>query len=273
MTMRKLLTICVIALTGFWGGCSGKAGDIDNIECKLEMRNGVPVMLIDSKPIVPMMVWGSKNYKLAHTAAFVKANGIKLYTSKLDLYWPKDGEKYDFTEADYEMESLLKNDPQGLYMPRIKLDPPKWWVEKNPDQMPVWENGKTEQTYVSVTSDKWLKEACVHIDALVRHLEAKRGKHIFAYHPGAMNSYEWYYTSTIWRHRDWGLKNYEKPFQAAFQRWLRNRYVNIARLNKSWQSSYASFKEIPVPSPEKRLKTAHGLLRNPVSEKDKRCNG
>jgi len=101
----------------------------------------------------------------------------------------------------------------------------------------------------------------------VHHLESRWDKHVFAYHPSALNSAEWYYASTIWQCGDWGLRNYEPSFARGFRRWLAQRYADLDQLNAAWQSTYTDFAQIPVPAPDQRRHTQHGLLRDPVAER------
>jgi len=230
------------------------------------MRNGVPVLTIDGKAVAPMMVWGRNNAALSRTAELMKLRGFHLYTTPLPLPWPRTGDEHDFGAVDAEMEALLANDRNALTMPRITVEPPDWWKEKHPEEMPVWENGKSDR-YISVTSERWLREAPGHIRTLVDHLESRWDEHLFAYHPAALNSAEWYYASTIWQCSDWGLRNYERSFVRGFRQWLLAQYGSIAQLNEAWHGDYADLAEIQVPCPEERRRTQHGLLRNPVAER------
>ena len=236
------------------------------MKTSLEMKSGVPVLMIDGQAVAPMMVWGRNNAALSQTASLMQPTGFHLYTTPLPLPWPRAGEERDFTVVDAEMAALLTNDPEAMTMPRITVEPPTWWKEAHPEEMPVWENGKSD-SFISVTSGRWLQEAPRHIHALVQHLESRWDKQVFAYHPSALNSSEWYYASTIWQCGDWGLRNYEPSFARGFRNWLGERYGSIAELNAAWGSRYRDLAEIPVPSPKARRRTEHGLLRNPVAER------
>ncbi len=240
-----------------------------NLTSSLVMHNGVPVFTINGKAIAPMFVWGPSNKTLEKTAPMMKAEGFHFYTTCVNLPWPREGEAYDFSSIDAEMAALLKNDPDGLYMPRVWIEPPDWWKQQNPGEMPVWENQQRETEHISVTSEKWLTEACLDIDRLVRHLEGKWGNHIFAYHPSALHSGEWDYTSPIWSPPEGGLRHFEGTFRIAFQRWLKKKYGTIAKLNAAWRSNHGSFSDIDVPAAAARKSTRHGLLRNPYAERNR----
>ncbi|MBT4821634.1 MAG: hypothetical protein HON70_38355 [Lentisphaerae bacterium] len=232
----------------------------------LEMRNGVPSLVIDGEPVAPMMVWGRSNSALSCTAELMQPREFHLYTTPLPLPWPQPGDDHDFGAVDAEMGALLANDPQALTMPRITVEPPAWWKEQHPEEMPVWENGKSDQ-FISVTSVRLLQEAPTHIHTLVTHLESRWNEHVFAYHPSALNSAEWYYASTIWQCGDWGLRNYEASFARGYQRWLEEQYETLDELNRAWKTAYRAFAQVQVPPPEQRRRTDHGLLRNPVAER------
>jgi len=123
----------------------------------IDMRNGVPILVLDDCPVAPMMVWGRDNSTLSPTARLMQPRGFHLYTTPLPLPWPRPGENRDFRSVDAEMDALLANDPQALTMPRITVEPPDWWKDDHPEEMPVWENGKSDR-YISVTSERWLRQ-------------------------------------------------------------------------------------------------------------------
>jgi len=228
----------------------------------LETTNGVPLLEIDGKATAPLIVHGVE----AETMKLAAARGFHLYTAGLQMPWPREGREHDFSDVDGTMAALVAHDPRALFLPRIWIEPPEWWKQEHPEEMPVWENGKSDK-YISPASQRWLTEAPVHIDKLVRHLEENWDQHVFGYHPTALNSHEWYYASTIWQCNDWGLRNYEKVFAVGYRRWLRKRYSDIDRLNQAWGTNYRDFEQIEAPGPDVRRRTVHGLLRNPVAER------
>lgn len=232
------------------------------LQSTLEINKGVPVLTIGGKPVAPMMAWGAN----AETSRHMAANGFHLYTTPLPMPWPRPGFEHDFSQVDAKMEELLANDRSALTMPRVGVEPPGWWKQAHPEEMPVWENGKSDE-YISVTSKRWLGEVGVHIRRFVEHLERKWGDRVFAYHPCALNSGEWYYASTIWECHDWGLRNYDASFAQGFREWLEKRYGDLGSLNTAWHSAFGSFAEVRPPPPGLRRRTAHGLLRNPVDER------
>jgi|GEM_PF-1404449 len=244
------------------------ATPVETLICKLEQRGGMPVMLINGMPQAPVMLWGGTAEMIRETIRLARPNGVRLYTTCITLPWPREGEPYDFTAVNKEFADLVRLAPDGYYMPRVSIVPPEWWRNEHPEELPVWENGGREKDDVSVTSEKWLDGAARHLDALVRHLEARWGDRIFAYHPSAMNSGEWYYTSTIWNHNDWGLRHFEPGFRDAWRQWLAARYKEIGGLNTAWGTEHAGFAAIDVPPAVRRKSTSHGLLRNPVAERE-----
>ena len=233
----------------------------------LEIVNGVPVLTVDGRRVAPMLAERENSFQDEENGRLMQSHGFHLSTAYTTMPWPREREAYDFGPVDVQMETIVRDDPSALYLPRIGCEPPQWWKEEHPEEMPVWENGKIDQL-VSVASERWLREVCVHIDSLVRHLESRWDEHIIGYHPCAQNSMEWYYTSTINYCNDWGLKNYDEPFARGFRRWLGRQYGDIAALNDAWGAGYDTFEQIPAPAPDVRRATTHGLLRNPCAERE-----
>ena len=222
----------------------------------LEIVNGVPVLTVDGRRVAPMLAERENSFQDEENGRLMQSHGFHLSTAYTTMPWPREREAYDFGPVDVQMETIVRDDPSALYLPRIGCEPPQWWKEEHPEEMPVWENGKIDQL-VSVASERWLREVCVHIDSLVRHLESRWDEHIIGYHPCAQNSMEWYYTSTINYCNDWGLKNYDEPFARGFRRWLGRQYGDIAALNDAWGAGYDTFEQIPAPAPDVRRATTH----------------
>jgi len=230
----------------------------------LEIVNGVPVLTVDGRRLAPMLLWNHN--RSGETSQLTRARGFHLYTAGMTLPWPRDGEEYDFGPVDAQMEETVRSDPDALFLPRVFVEPPAWWRKEHPEEMPVWENGKSDDL-VAIASERWLREACGHVVRFVVHLESAWDEHILGYHPAAQNSHEWYYMSTIWGCNDWGLRNYDEPFARGFRRWLQRQYGDITALNDAWGTGYDAFEQIVAPAPDVRRATTHGLLRNPCRER------
>ncbi len=77
-------------------------------------------------------------YRHLHDA--FQAAGVTLHTCILHSGWIGDG-KYDYTAADETVEALLKDAPDRLYIPRIKLNVPVDWCRNHPEDVLVYYSG------------------------------------------------------------------------------------------------------------------------------------
>lgn len=68
-------------------------------------------------------------------------SGVKYHTTILHTGWVGD-KKYDYSLTDETLDALLKNNPNILYMPRVKLNVPVDWCRNNPEEVFVYEKYK-----------------------------------------------------------------------------------------------------------------------------------
>ncbi len=212
----------------------------------------------------PYRVYAVANDSFTATEKVMARHGFHLYSVPLPLPWPRPGEEPDFTGVDQIIAKIVDADPEALILPRIDIEPPRWWAREHPEEMLWWQNGKFDR-WASVASKLWLEEATRNLTELVRHLESRWGGHILGYHPSAQNSAEWYYP--IWYHQDWGLMNFEPAFERGWREWLKERYRTIGALNASWGTNYEDFDQIRLPSVEERKTSTLGVFRHPKRER------
>ena len=68
-------------------------------------------------------------------------SGIKYHTTILHSGWVGD-KKYDYSLTDETLEALLKDNPNIMYMPRVKLNVPVDWCRNHPEDVFVYEKYK-----------------------------------------------------------------------------------------------------------------------------------
>lgn len=104
------------------------------IPCEVKRNNGLPALFINGKIQSPMVYWcrvqdaedGIKSgfpifsFSIGFQA-FPPPEGVDYSKVKWD-----DPSRYDFTNADAEIESMLKKKPDALLIPRIRFEPGSW---------------------------------------------------------------------------------------------------------------------------------------------------
>ena len=238
----------------FWAKCDRDSWPITALVMRLEGVAGYN----------PYRVYAVSNDSFTATVRIMAEYGFHLYSVPLPLPWPRPGEEPDFAEVDQIIAKIVDADPMALILPRISVEPPRWWAKEHPGEMLWWQNRKFDR-WVSVASKLWLEEATRNLRRLVHHLESKWGRHILGYHPSAQNTNEWFYP--IWYHEEWGLMNFEPAFERGWREWLKERYKTICALNALWGTSYESFDQIRLPSVEERKSSTLGVFRHPKRER------
>ena len=119
--------------------------------------------------------------------ALARDAGIDFVSLPVPMPWPRPGEEPDYSAADAVCRNVLRVNPKVLLLPRIGMEPPKWWKNKYPDHVMVWEDGKQPQG-VAVASPQYRKDAAAALAAFVRHLEEKFGENVAGYHPCGHNT-------------------------------------------------------------------------------------
>lgn len=213
-----------------------------NITVELKNDKGVNRICIDGKAINGMCMVPSP-YTPA-SASFdpcrdFAAAGIKVYSTIIwtqgsnSGWWIAEG-KYDFSKIDDILGSILKACPDGYIFPRLKLDPPKWWMEENKEEM-------GDSARPSVASRKWRDMYERMLRDLVPYIEKNWGGRVIGYMPVAMTGGEWIqYTYKF------------PPMRRAFREWTAKKYNNdLVLMRKAYGNNNVTFDnvdEINAPS-------------------------
>lgn len=195
--------------------------------------------------------------------SLAKKAGVHLFSTEMNMPWPKPGEKADFSNVDAMMDAMISVDPQILVLPRFYPMPPQWWLDSHPGSEMVFNDPKIKG-YVSVASKEWLKDACENMRVFIRHLEDKYGDHLIAYQPGMQENGEWFY----WKMGDGSLfSGFEESYRTGFARWAEKKYKTEEKLRKAWGQPEVTFTTVRVPSVGERTNAPLGLLYDPATQK------
>ncbi len=154
---------------------------------------------------------------------------------------------FDYSPLDNGMKLVLGDREQAadIYvLLRINLNMPSRWQEKYPEEMIRYHNG--ERPLQSVASLQWRKDACLFLQKLKEHIDiSPYRKNVIGWQVAGMQTEEWIHPP------GYRLQVKEDlPMQQAFRAWCRTRYQTLDALNREWESSYADFASIPLPSVE-----------------------
>jgi len=240
------------------------------VVASVQLDGGLPVLRVDGRPVFPMAMMPEpyvSDEEITLSCRDFAAAGVDLYS---DIFWswmrPGDGcsgwwlgpGRYDFDRIDRRIRAILEANPRALIFPRLKLNPPDWWLQENPDEIARGADG-TVCEQVSLASEKWEAAYAEMLRDVIRHMETSDyAGHIVGYHPAGGGSSEWFW---------WGRSHTIDFSPAAVRRlreWLRDRYDNDeAAFRRAWGDDRLTFDSARPPSPELRRATEHLLFRHP----------
>ncbi len=189
------------------------------------------------------------------------AHGVDIVSFPIPTLWAKTGEEPDPSGIETAIRITLEANPRALLLPRIGMNPPKWWLDAHPDAVMAYEGGKIGKT-ASVSSPDYRRDAAAALRRTIRWCEDHYAAHMAGYHPCGQNTGEWFYFDSWER----PLNGLEPATLAAWRHWLERKYPSDAALRAAWDTPAATRSAATVPSPEERRAAPHGQLRDPSRE-------
>ncbi|HEV8245592.1 MAG TPA: beta-galactosidase, partial [Polyangiaceae bacterium] len=170
-----------------------------------------------------------------------------------DLIEPSEG-TFDFTLFD-ETIALLGQHGISTIMCTPTATPPRWLTREHPDTLRVDSDGRA-QVHGS-------RQHCCHLSPTLRRYSRSITEKMARHYRGNPDVVGWQTDNEIHCHF---AECHCESCQRFFREWLRNKYREVARLNRTWgaqfwSQSYGSFDEVQTPRPNKptHLNPAHQL--------------
>jgi hypothetical protein len=236
----------------------------------IKTQGGVPTLHIDGKPVYAMAMMPEpyvSNDQITLSCRDFAATGMDLYS---EIFWswmePQQGchgwwlgpGRYDFEKIDGRIQAILAADPCALIFPRIKLNPPAWWLVTHPDEIVRHADGTSGQQ-ASLASEAWEETYERMLRDVVRHMETSDyAGHIIGYHPAGGGSSEWFWWGKT------GQIDYCPAARRRFRDWVSERYNgDVAALRRAWDDNTLTLDQVEPPSLSLRQATEHLFFRNP----------
>ena len=168
--------------------------------------------------------------------------------------------EYDFTAVEKVLE-IIGNDDGVYIIPRVCLEPPKWWQKANPNELSKDYRGECQRE--SFTSEKWRKDMTVALRALLDYFDSSKWqKNVIGIHVAAGGTEEWTYHGRYAR----GYYDYSECNRRAYAKWLLQKYGTTEALSLAHKKEIRSFDEIKFPKPIERSYAKSGFLRSADEE-------
>lgn len=177
--------------------------------------------------------------------------------AEVNRWWLGPG-RYDFAKVDRRLKAVLAADPDAYLFPRVKLNPPDWWLEANPNERTQTEDGQVGPQH-SMASRVWEATYERMLRDLVGHIETSDyGHRVIGYHLAGGKSSEWF-----WWGFDLGWIDYSPAARERFREWMRERYrEDESALRAAWRDTDLSFDTVEPPSGALREATEYGYFRD-----------
>lgn len=258
------------------------------VSATVEMRGGRPSLIINGETVPPLIYalpdapgarWTWEEVPARNIALFAE-RGIRLFQFDVNfehMIGPDD--RLDITLARKQIAGVLAaGGARALVMPRLHINAPPWWCERNPGECVGYADGtppNPEKRWglerligrdlvaplrASFYSEKWRAWARGHIAEFCARLAATpEGASVFAMQIANGVYGEWHQFSFFNNDPDNG-----PAAAAAFRRWLRARYKTSAALASAWSREKLTLAAAAIPGRASRAIADLGIVRDPV---------
>ena len=174
--------------------------------------------------------------------AIARDAGVNFISFYAPNCWSPPERQPDWRLLDIICQEIINVNPDALLIPRVSMDAPQWWIERHPDALMVYEDGKVGPK-VSVSHRQYRTDAAAHIERLCQHLCEQFPNNFAGIHIAGQNTDEWFYEGT------WGktLSGYDSATLQA------------------WQASPHGRSQVPDAS--SRRTASQSLLLDPISNR------
>lgn len=287
--MKKLTILLSLVIISI---CGSAQENIVNVQQHL----GLPTLMVNGKPDAGMTYMTYRpqeryfgdfgkagvpfvSFSTAfHTISKSKPNPVKGQPAirvKEAVWVSRDS--FNFTAFDSIVRFILRANPKALIFPRVYLFAPDWWMQQNPDELMVYQDGQKFKptrgwpegtTLPSWSSEKWRKDTEYCLRMLIRHVKKQPwGGQIVGYHLASGGTDEWYYYS----YYNWFFNapqeeylDYGPAQTKAYRKWLQKRYVTAGNLQKSWHNDTVTFENAQIVSKKDRQTNTLFLFYDPA---------
>ena len=111
-------------------------------------------------------------------------------------FMPEDGRSHNTENIKGALDEIIGANPNAKILVRIRCYPPKWWMDKYPEDTMRTVDGKLLEKYpgaASPFSARFRNDSAKAVEAIIDFCENYCPENIIGYHPGGANSCEWFY--------------------------------------------------------------------------------
>jgi len=227
---------------------------------KLKNINGAPAICINEHSSVFHLILLREPYLEKYRSSLEENDcGCLSIGFSLERFWISKG-KYDF-EYIKEVEAKLKKYEWVKFLwVGISTNPPKWWLENNPEEIQT----QTEEKIVSFGSQLWREEVGKALKELINILkETPIFERPSLFRIGGGHTGEWFYIGGPVRY---GIDR-SPAMRKTWQLWVKNKYKGEEELRNAWKDERVTFEDIDIPTKYEEMTTDCLSFRDPLRSK------
>ena len=234
----------------------GEAYPANSIYCIKAHQNGVES-------------WGTKQQGMIKQFA---AAGYDIMTP--DIFFQdllKENEQFDMDTVHKMLAGYLKANPNARLLVRLDVSLPHWWIVKNNSERVEYAKEPIDfdqpddtknALRPSFASEKCREYTFKKLEEFLNILRTfPESDRIIGFHLGGGAYGEWH-PFGLFLEPDTG-----DVMREYFQKFLREKYTDIASLNAAWGTKHTKFENITVPDYNTRISTTDGDFRDPAKER------
>jgi hypothetical protein len=248
---------------------------------KVASVDGVPMLVVDGHPL-RSATFETYVPQLRHFQQFAEAGtdifGFSTNAAACDYGHSRttwvDPNTWDHSQFEERAAMILEARPDALLLPRVNLGTPGWWLKEHEDELERFDDGSTvptghnptlprDRAFPSLASRKWREDIGKAIERLIQHVRDSRfGPHVIGWVLSGGHTEEWYH----WSCNTARPAGYSSSTQAAFRRWLTDKYRVDRSLQIAWSDSHVTLSTAPVPTAAERSRVGDDHFRDSATQ-------
>jgi beta-galactosidase len=261
LLLRTALTCAIVMSLG--------AAAVDIHDARVETANGVPRLMLNGAPLLPLMFFPNTDISGEWSKRFLREqvtlageSGVHVYSFPFRVPRKNNGKAPDYAVGEAHMQAILAADPEAVFLLRMYPGPwPYWseWADIPEEHLSLFADGS--HNFISIASMYFWELSNERLTANIRHIEASPfGKRVLGYHLGGPE-----HEMFADQYRERG-PDYSPVNQKRFRQWLRERYGSDAALQQAWGDSEATLATAGVPTFETGRFPMHGITAGDPAE-------
>jgi hypothetical protein len=252
-----------------------ESGLCGGLEAKVAPYKGRNVIWVDGKPMAPLMYSGTEHSRETWTnqprKSIEEFSALGYEIIQTDMWFKyslrPDG-CFDMEGVRKQLAGILEVNPKAKIVVRINVSAPRWWLEKNTNEICRVTSTKEEKNTFggnraeSLASEKYATFARDNLKTFLEALaKTPEGGHVIGFHIGGGVYGEWHYYGI------YAEPDASEPMNTKFSAFAKARYGSLERVNTAWRTTFKTIDEIAVPSYERRYEITDNDFRDPQQDR------